>query len=734
MPATITKEIHTLLGSFIDALSHPVAILDSGFNVLHCNQALTKKIDAFSLSDNFRKGVHRFYELDEGMENSVTAHPDQLKVMTAEGELNFRISVWSPGVDITSCYLAELQTSINLEDELKEFKAKSDFYEIVLDSLPADIAVFDVNHRYLYLNHHAIKNADIRNWLIGKDDFDYVKHRNLPVSIAEGRRARFNHLVSEQLKQYSFEETIVRNGLRTTNLRIMKAINDQYGRFSMAVGYGLNIDQLKDYESKIKNQEIAIEISPDGIAILNEEGLYTYLNDAHVRMYGFDNQEELIGKSWKELYSPEEVERIEQIIFPILIKEGTWSGETCGYNKLTGKQIDTEISLTFLPDQGLVCICRDITERKFRDKNFKQLAVVASQTASMVLITDAHARIECVNEAFLKCTGYSLDEVLGKYPGELLDGPDTDPEVIRQLREATELKLPFSGEKLSYMKDGSKVWFFLNATPIFNESGELVNWVSVETDITLLKEAEDRIRNAWSKERHLSELKSRFVSMASHEFRTPLAGIMTSIELIRILLERGGVNYDERIEFHMDRAMGEIERMTTIMDNVLLFGKMESGHVLFQPQSGDFCEFIRLQAAEFRLRFPDRKIILKTSCSSINASFDQKLMGHVITNLLSNAVKYSPADEAIELAVSCSDEQYEVIITDHGIGIPEAEQHLLFSSFFRASNTENISGTGMGLVIVKQFLEIHKGEIILTSKELEGCVVKISLPLNVSNE
>jgi PAS domain S-box-containing protein len=733
MEAAITKDIQILLGSFLDALSHPVALLDLRFNLVHCNAALRKITDSILLEDNFREGLKKFYESGDVREISVGSYPNPLEVITAEGNLSFSISSWSPMGD-ASFYVAELQTTKRSEDGLTELKEKVHFYESVLDSLPADIAVFDVNQRYLYLNQHAVKDEDIRKWMIGKDDFDYVKYRNLPISIAESRRARFNHLISEELQQYSFEETIVRNNIRTTNLRMMKSIHDHYGRFIMAVGYGLNIDQLKNYETQIKNQEIAIEISPDGIALLDEAGQYTYMNDAHVKMYGFENQEDLIGKSWKELYSHEEIERIEHHVFPILMKEGTWSGETCGYNKFTGKQIDTEISLTLLPDQGLVCICRDITERKFRDRNFKQLAVVASQTASMVLITDALARIEWVNEAFLNRTGYTLEELLGKYPGELLDGPDTDPEVILQLREATQQKIPFSGEKLAYMKDGSKVWFFLNATPIFNESGDLVNWVSVETDITLLKDAEERIRTALNKERHLSELKSRFVSMASHEFRTPLAGIMTSIELIRILLERSGVNYDDRIGFHMDRAMDEIERMTTIMDNILLFGKLESGQVRFQPEQGDFCEFIRLQAAEFRLRFPDRKIVLKTSCSSIDASFDQKLMGHVISNLLSNAVKYSPAHEVIELAVSCSDQQYEVTITDNGIGIPESEQHLLFSSFFRASNTESVSGTGMGLVIVKQFLEIHKGEIKLTSKESEGCVVQISLPLNLSNE
>ena len=508
----------------------------------------------------------------------------------------------------------------------------------------------------------------------------------------------------------------------------MRAVRHPNGAFNFALGYGLNINQLKDYESKIKNQEIAIEVSTDGIAILNDKGEYTYLNDAHVKMYGFEKEEELLGKTWRELYHPQEIARIENSIFPEMTLTGTWSGETTGFNQKTGKEIHTEISLTFLPDRGLVCICRDVTERKLRDQNFRQLAVVAAKTGSMVIITDAAARIEWVNEAFLQRTGYTFEEIAGRYPGDFLNGPDTDEAVIGQIRDAIHRMTPFSGEKLSYMKDGSKVWFYLNSTPVFNEKGELANWVSVETDITLLKDAEERIKIALDKERRLSQLKSRFVSMASHEFRTPLAGIMTSIDLVRILMERGRQNNDVRIEFHLERAMEEIDRMTEIMDNILLFGKMQSDRIPFNPADHDFCEFIRTQSADFRLRFPEHQIQISSNQPVIMANFDEKLMGHLISNILHNAFKYSPNDSKVMITVEGHADVFKVVIADHGIGIPEAEQEHLFTTFFRASNTENISGTGMGLVIVKQFVEIHSGKIEIQSRESEGCKVILEFP------
>lgn len=711
---------------FLSHLNEAIAILDEEFEPVFVNDQMQQLLgheDGF-----FRRALDAFYDSDPAHATSTSAFPKEIELVQGDSIVFLQIKRIEAADQQSVFFMVQRESTSKIRKQLETALAEKSFFRTILDNMPADIAVFDDQQKYRYLNHHAIKNDEIREWLIGKDDFDYVQRRNLPLSLAEARRARFNHFKASGLKQYSFEETIERNGEKTTNLRIMRAVRHPNGAFNFALGYGLNINQLKDYESKIKNQEIAIEVSTDGIAILNDKGEYTYLNEAHVKMYGFEKDEELLGKTWRELYHPQEIARIENSIFPEMALTGTWSGETTGFNQKTGKEIHTETSLTFLPDRGLVCICRDITERKLRDQNFRQLAVVAAKTGSMVIITDAAAKIEWVNEAFLQRTGFSFEEVVGCYPGDLMNGPETDAAVVSQIQDAVLRMVPFAGEKLSYMKDGTKVWFYLNATPIFNEKGDLTNWVSVETDITLLKDAEERIKISLEKERHLSQLKSRFVSMASHEFRTPLAGIMTSIDLVRILMERAKQSQDVRIEFHLERAMEEIGRMTEIMDNILLFGKMQSDRIPYNPVEQDFCEFVRTQTADFRLRYPEHQIRITCDESMLMVRFDEKLMGHLISNLLHNAIKYSPLDPNVTISIKGGESFYKVIITDNGIGIPEAEHEQLFTTFFRASNTENISGTGMGLVIVKQFVEIHNGTIEIQSKEGEGCRVILEFP------
>lgn len=717
--------VFTLLNDeLLDAISSPLLLTNHDLTIKFANRAFR---DLAGGEQNVRSVFGQFLEVNNRRSELLTGDSSgDLKVFQVSDEVQWRATPYIQEEE--KCWLFEVKRNPK-EEHIRKLENESAFYKKILDSLPSDIAVFDEKHRYLYLNAHAIKDKQVRDWLIGKDDFDYVRRRGISESIAELRRARYQHFLANKMEQYSFEETMERNGEKVTNLRIMKSVNDENGDFDFAVGYGLNINQLKDYETKIKNQEIAIEVSTDGIAILNEFGEYSYLNDAHVKMYGFEKEDELLGKTWRELYTPGEIERIEKEVFPKLMREGTWSGETTGIRQGSTEEIHTEISLTVLPDRGLVCICRDVTDRKLHDQTHRQLAVVASKTNSMVIITDADARIEWVNEAFLRRTGYAANEVIGYYPGELLDGPETDFAVREQLKNATLNQMPFAGEKLSYMKDGSKVWFYLNATPIFNEKGELTNWVSVETDITILKEAEDKIKNALDKERELSELKSRFVSMASHEFRTPLAGIMTSIELVRILMEKSPKDFDIRMEFHLERAMEEINRMTQIMDNILLFGKMQSGRIPFNPRLQDFNAFLQQLSSEIRLRFPERLIRFTMEGDVKEAAFDSKMMEHVFSNILHNALKYSADDKPVDVVVKCDAESYEVSVRDHGIGIPLSEQDQLFTSFFRASNTGNIAGTGMGLVIVKQFVDLHKGKIKINSKEKEGCVVSLLFPL-----
>ncbi len=251
--------------------------------------------------------------------------------------------------------------------------------------------------------------------------------------------------------------------------------------------------------------------------------------------------------------------------------------------------------------------------------------------------------------------------------------------------------------------------------------------MAVIRDITERKRSEEDIRNALAKERELSELKSRFVAMTSHEFRTPLSTILSSAEL----LEYYGHKWDDTRKLkHLRQIQQSVEHMVGLLNDVLLLGKAEAGHLAFQPALLPLTEFCRGLAEELQITTQDHSIVCHFQDQMQSTYLDEKLLRHILTNLLSNAIKYSPQGGIIEFELVYENEHAVFKVQDHGLGIPEGECNNVFNSFNRAKNVGNISGTGLGLAIVKRSVDLHGGEISLTSQEKVGTTFKVKLPIN----
>lgn len=241
--------------------------------------------------------------------------------------------------------------------------------------------------------------------------------------------------------------------------------------------------------------------------------------------------------------------------------------------------------------------------------------------------------------------------------------------------------------------------------------------------------AEAAIQAALEKEKEMNELKSRFVSVVSHEFRNPLNTILFSTEL----LQRYGEQLtDQKKGLYLDRIQGSVKRMNQLLSDVLIVGETESGKLQFSPQPLDIVRFCQELVDESGLS--EQQLIRFSHHISKNANslpcLDDRLLHHILTNLLSNAIKYSPAQERVEFKLSVDDRTATFWIQDHGIGIPKADQAGLFQSFHRASNVKAIPGTGLGLSIVKQCVDLHGGTITVESEENQGTLFTVTLPLN----
>lgn len=254
------------------------------------------------------------------------------------------------------------------------------------------------------------------------------------------------------------------------------------------------------------------------------------------------------------------------------------------------------------------------------------------------------------------------------------------------------------------------------------ELAELVNKLGAANHD--LRKAQDEIQEALSKERELSEMKSRFVSMASHEFRTPLSTILSSSTLIEKYPKEE--QSDKRFK-HTKRIQSNVKHLTALLNDFLSLEKLSEGKIECKLEETNIKDFIQ--------EIIDEVLSIKGATQSISTFFegqvlfktDRNILKNIILNLLSNAIKYSGEDGRIKININVED-NFSIVVVDNGIGIPEEDQQHLFERFFRAKNVTNIQGTGLGLSIVKKYIELLRGEIKVESQYTEGTSVFVALP------
>lgn len=260
-----------------------------------------------------------------------------------------------------------------------------------------------------------------------------------------------------------------------------------------------------------------------------------------------------------------------------------------------------------------------------------------------------------------------------------------------------------------------------------------VNARTIELQKTLndLEISKEELTISLEKEKEVNDLKSRFVSMASHEFRTPLSTILSSISL---LAKYNTTEDQPKRDRHIDRIKSSVKTLTDILNEFLSLGKIEEGKVEVNAETFDLTEFINELINEMNVLLKPNQNLHYTHSGKPLTYLDSNLLKHVLVNLISNAIKFSPENAAISIQTNINDEYTHIQINDQGIGIPKADQIHLFERFFRASNVTNIQGTGLGLHIVGRYVELLKGEINYTSELEKGSTFTIKLPNQITKE
>ncbi len=296
-------------------------------------------------------------------------------------------------------------------------------------------------------------------------------------------------------------------------------------------------------------------------------------------------------------------------------------------------------------------------------------------------------------------------------------------------------------------KDGTWRWFLSRGDTLRDSNGQPCRMAGSETDITERKQLEAYLRQSLENEKEINHLKSRFLTMVSHEFRTPLATILSSADLLEFYVEK---LQKEKALNHVERLQSAAEYMTQMLNDVLLMEEAKTGNLNFNPVWLDLCEF----GQEFvnNLQFSINKIKVisqevkhqihllihcKNQCKKkhIYGWFDKYLLKQILNHLLWNAIKYSPQGGAVTLEIDATDDAEIILqVKDHGIGIPTAEQTQIFEMFYRGNNIGNIPGSGLGLSIVKSCVCLHGGDMSVQSTVGVGSTFTVKLPWHKSQD
>lgn len=350
---------------------------------------------------------------------------------------------------------------------------------------------------------------------------------------------------------------------------------------------------------------------------------------------------------------------------------------------------------------------------------------VIFDSAAVGLAMIKNNRIAQCNEAFAGTFGRTREEMTNHSPRMMYRTDEEYTEAREAASERFAHGQPSIAELELVNKDGQAFWGSIEARAL-NSSDVDAGVILALQDISPRKRAEQELLGALQREKELNEMKTRFVSTVSHEFRTPLATILSSAELLRLYADK----LDDAEKLNLLNGIEDgTKRMRRLLDEVLTLGRAESGVLQLRPVQLALSELCNKVIGEFRIgEGKQHTIVFEDHFVNETAELDENLLRHILNNLLSNAIKYSAQGSTVTLSVEPVDASIRLSVQDSGIGIPAEDLPRLFESFHRASNVQSRPGTGLGLAIAKKSVELHGGTVTVDTTVGVGTRFTVMLP------
>jgi PAS domain S-box-containing protein len=501
-------------------------------------------------------------------------------------------------------------------------------------------------------------------------------------------------------------------------------------------GTWLDVTERKAFQGQLELRDKAISAVQNGIVITDPnqpDNPIIFCNPGFEKISGY-KIEEVMGKNCRFMQGPDTdtvtVSEIRKAISErkhcsVILKNYRKDG-TSFWNNLT-------ISPIFNSQGNLinfVGIQSDISNRIEAEAALLESEIkfrsVVENVKEVIFQTDNNGLWTYLNKSWEEITGFTVEESLGQLFLNYVH-PDDRERNQKLFEPLIQRKKEYCRHTVRYLTKGGGFRFIeVYARLTLDKNNNIIGTSGTLYDVTERLKAEDDIKLTLEKQKELNELKSRFISTVSHEFRTPLTSILASADLLQRYLDKW--DNDKKTKT-LNRIQDSVDHMNSMINDVLTLNKSESGAVVYNPVTTDIVKVCRTIFEEIKITASNKHIfVFETTHDEITGSFDEKLFRQLLQNLLSNAVKYSPDGGEIRVLIQFDDIEVTITVSDQGVGITPEDQEKLFSPFFRGANIGNIPGTGLGLSIFKKALEMQKGHLTFSSYLNKGTTFKFSIP------
>lgn len=491
----------------------------------------------------------------------------------------------------------------------------------------------------------------------------------------------------------------------------------------------------------------------EGLVVVDKSGTIQLVNPRVEHMFGY-KKEELIGRP-VEILMPDSFRQGHRAHRQAYVEKpeqrSMGGGMDLKGSRKDGSEFFVEISLNYFESDGelyVMALISDITLRKQVEQELHELnedleSKVGERTTELRKSQQLHTEIArnfpdgsiiVVDKDFqyLFAEGQKLAQA--GLTGEKLVGKEFVTQLPLEFRDlvVSKLQAVLEGDPQTFEVGFNGETYRLQCVPLRDDKQEIERILIVEQNISAERQAKEDIRRAFEEERRLNDWKSRFVSLASHEFRTPLATILSSTSLLRRYQEE---QFAEKRVKHIDRIHKSVKHLNGLLDEFLSIEKLEAGKIEPRPEMVELMPFAEALVEDVRSYLGEGQEVQISNQGKTEFITDPQIFRNLLINLLSNAIKYSPEGSSVDLDFVIDGYQVHVTVKDYGIGIPKNDQQHLFTRFYRATNAGDIQGTGLGLNIVDRYSRLIGGNIDFESEEGVGTTFRITIPqMTLSDE